>query len=839
MNTQSAATKEFKEKSSVYKMEYKTKTVKQLRNIAKEKGMRGYSRLRKADLVALVSSGPTQSVKTEHEGNLLDAPVPVIDVPTLAPGKYTPPSNTWKSSFSGVLEEVKNKVRSKLNTFSDWLINYVAPQEKKSVNERLDSLKSKVSNIFSKINKNKFEIRETAKAIKGFTKRYTIEGTHGIDSTSFLEAVRPQVVSLLTKNRGIKVQFDLNCVMEKVDMKSGEVVEAEPNFKSKTEIILEATDVGEIYNNAVEKMKESMASYQMRGSNWRFRAVMKLDIDTVEYRPLKGNSYIPLPKCLASKNGIINMKNEDDECFKWCVTRALNPVKDHSYRITKELIEQSEELDWSGIEFPVAADANVISKFERNNNISINVFGYETDLYPLYISKHECDTCVDLLLISDGENKHYCWIKNFNRLMMKHTEKSKNSMHYCRRCLTGYQRVEALTKHSEYCSQHDAQKIVLPEPGTMLSFKNYYRKMRVPFVVYADFESFIKPIDTCQPNPNTSYTNKYQKHVPSSFCYYIKCFDDDLYSQAPVMYTAENEDDDVAQIFIDTLIENIKDIYKRFKFPKQMIFGQKEKELYDSATICHICEGELGKDRVRDHCHLTGKYRGAAHNSCNLSYKVPKFFPVLLHNLSNYDAHLFVKKLRGDDNERINCIPCNEEKYISFSREVVVDKFINKEGKEVTVKRELRFLDSFRFMPSSLDALSKNLSKEQCKNIGEFYKGRQLDLLLKKGIYPYDYVCGIERLNETELPPKHKFYSRLNDSDISDEDYEHAKTVWKEFGFKTFREYHDLYNLSDVLLLADVFENFRDVCCKNYGLDPAWYFTSPGLAWDAALKMTE
>src|SRR5678816_2400196 len=143
MNTQSAATKEFKETSTVYKMEYKTKTVTQLRNIAKEKGMRGYSRLRKANLVTFVSSGPTQSVKTEHEGNLLDAPVPVIDVPTLAPGKYIPPSNTWKSSFSGVLEEVKKKVKSKLNTFSDWLINYVAPREKKSVDERLDSLKSK------------------------------------------------------------------------------------------------------------------------------------------------------------------------------------------------------------------------------------------------------------------------------------------------------------------------------------------------------------------------------------------------------------------------------------------------------------------------------------------------------------------------------------------------------------------------------------------------------------------------------------------------------------------------------------------------------------------------
>src|SRR5688572_6526149 len=142
-------------------------------------------------------------------------------------------------------------------------------------------------------------------------------------------------------------------------------------------------------------------------------------------------------------------------------------------------------------------------------------------------------------------------------------------------------------------------------------------------------------------------------------------------------------------------------------------------------------------------------------------------------------------------------------------------------------------------MPSSLDALSKNLRKDQCKNLGEFYKGRKLDILLRKGVYPYDYVDGVERLNETELPPKHNFYSKLIDSGISDEDYEHAKTVWTEFHCKTFGEYHDLYNVSDVLLLADVFENFRDVCMSNYGLDPAWYFTSPGLAWDAALKITK
>jgi hypothetical protein len=115
--------------------------------------------------------------------------------------------------------------------------------------------------------------------------------------------------------------------------------------------------VGELYNSAADKIKESMASYQMQGSNWRFKSIMKLDIDTVEYKPLKGSSYIPLPEYLVNKKGIINMKNEDDECFKWCITRAMYPIDSHPERITTDLIEQSKKLDWSGIVFPVAADA--------------------------------------------------------------------------------------------------------------------------------------------------------------------------------------------------------------------------------------------------------------------------------------------------------------------------------------------------------------------------------------------------------------------------------------------------------------------------------------------------
>ena len=148
------------------------------------------------------------------------------------------------------------------------------------------------------------------------------------------------------------------------------------------------------------------------------------------------------------------------------------------------------------------------------------------------------------------------------------TSKDGNVRHVCFRCLIFFKTEKSLASYHEYCKPHDAIKIELPEKGSKISFKNHNRSMRVPFIVYADFESFTPHMSTCQPNPDKSYTNRYQKHIPSGFCYHIKCFDDTLYSQEPVTFVKEYDDDDVGQIFIDTLEKNIKEIYKKFKFPK-------------------------------------------------------------------------------------------------------------------------------------------------------------------------------------------------------------------------------------------------------------------------------
>ena len=271
---------------------------------------------------------------------------------------------------------------------------------------------------------------------------------------------------------------------------------------------------------------------------------------------------------------------------------------------------------------------------------------------------------------------------------------------------------------------------------------------------------------------------------------------------------------------------------------------------YKQATVCHIClkEFDIGDKKnykVRDHCHYTGKYRGAAHNNCNLKYKVPSYIPIVFHNLSGYDAHLFIRELgKKFDTGEINVIAENKEKYISFNVNIVVGTYKNKEGELKDKKIQLRFIDSFRFMASSLDKLSSNLTDDQCKNLRSFYNGDEIfKLMRRKGVYPYEYMDSWEKFEETKLPSKEDFYSRLNMEPISDEDYNHAKKVWERITPEddetvTLRDYHDVYLTTDVLLLADVFESFRETCIKNYQLDPAHFYTSPGLAWIACLKKT-
>ena len=392
--------------------------------------------------------------------------------------------------------------------------------------------------------------------------------------------------------------------------------------------------------------------------------------------------------------------------------------------------------------------------------------------------------------------------------------------HFCLHCLHSCVSEEVLERHKETCLQvNGVQATKLPKEGTKIKFKNHRNSMPVPFVIYADFESILVPEEErsgSKSSEDESSTTLYQTHKACSFGLKTVCHYDDKYSGEYRSYIGS----DAALVFLKTVLKEsyrcrhlVDNIFK-----KKMVITPEQEVEFQATKDCSICGKELGEDRVRDHDHVTGMYRGAAHNICNLKYRITWKVPVVFHNLRGYDSHLIMQEI-GKFKMEVNVIPNNMEKYISFS-----------------LGKNLVFIDSIQFMASSLEALVSNLSPEDFRIVGKRWKGEDFNLVTQKGVFPYEFLDDISKLSTEGLPSKDKFYSSLYESEVKEEDYQRAQKVWDHFKMKTMKDYHDLYLETDVLLLADVFENFRRTCLENYKLDPAHYVSAPSLSWDAFLK---
>ena len=824
-------------------------TVESLKRLARSKNIDVRRNISKPELINILGERNliTTTPITAQESNLgfFEQRIPI---PLIESGKKK--ARSAKEALENLKEYIENL---KFYTISANRLKKLSKQlerkEKKEKDER--------DKIFTPILE--------ASAFKNYTNQYVINNNIKAPYTpkEFLAYAKPAILNIFKSNRNIKTMLYLHCIMTRDtgydeedegydDVRDGRRrMKAKFAFHSKgLKLVLEGTDISELYNEMVDEIEEEYQKVnESEGSGWVLVGVISLVLHTTRWEPIYGSSYIPLDPYLANKKAIINMKNEDDDkCFMWCVLRALYPKNDHPERIDKDLKSKQDIINMKDIHYPVSLKA--IDHFEHlNPNISISVLGYnkEDRVFPLRISKYTgCDYDIVLLLLKEaekGENgeikekTHYTLVKNMSALISSQINNHKGKRHLCLNCFNSFNTSESLNKHKEYCYENKSVKITMPPQNTYLRFKNFHHSEKAPFAVYADFESLIKPLDNCDPDPNKSYTKKYQKHEPISFSYYI-AVNGVFFKPVLRKYTkTKPEDADAMDIFIKWLEEDVKDIANIEV--KEMIFTEEDIKHFNNASDCWICGEELGNDRVRDHCHFTGRYRGPAHNSCNLKYRKPKNISVFFHNLSGYDSHLFIKKLASTDkNENIKCIPNNEEKYISFTKTIITGQYTNKKGEIKDKTFDIVFKDSLKFMSSSLEALVNNLPKDAFKNLIKYFTPKQAEILKQKGFYPYEYMDSEEKFNDTKLPPREAFYSKLSGKGITEKDYKHAGDVWNSFKMKTFKEYHELYNITDVLLLADVFENFRDLCLKIYGLDPVYYFTAPQLAWDACLKIT-
>ena len=503
----------------------------------------------------------------------------------------------------------------------------------------------------------------------------------------------------------------------------------------------------------------------------------------------------------------------------------LNPQEKYPQRIKKVDKAYVENLDYSGIEFPV--EVKQCNKLEKQNSIRINVFSYENKKpFPVYVSKEKYENCLNLLLITDDEKTHYVLIKDFNRFMYNQT-KHKSKKHFCMFCLQHFTSEKILNNHKENCIEiNGTQAIKMPDKSNnILKFNNFHKQLPVPFVIYADFEALTEKVSGCKPNTEKSFTQAYQKHTDCGYGYKVVCCYGDKYTKPIKIYRKPK----AVYKFMEAMLKEIgycKYVIKKY-FNKPLKMTPYNEEQFQKESECHICGKEYKNNdiKVRDHCHITGVYRGSAHQDCNLNFKPTNKIPVIFHNLRGYDSHFIMQEIgqivknnkyinkKGEECEMsINAIPNNMERYMAFM-----------------LGNNLTFIDSFQFMSSSLDKLVSNLPKDAFEYTSEQFKHNRLNLMIRKGVYPYDFMDSFNKFHE-KLPSKEEFYSQLNDQHISEEDYQHAQNVWNVFNLKNTGQYHDLYLKSDILLLADVFENFRKTCLQYYKLDPCHYFTAPGLS---------
>ena len=549
-------------------------------------------------------------------------------------------------------------------------------------------------------------------ALDGFANKYIVQGKPGIFPFEYFKSQSNYLKDFLRNHRNIKVRFVLVCLMEKKEgnFKLGFTVQDKAFFHSDTHTNLESTDVKQILVQVIRTILDKITIYQHNGSGWYFKEVVHLEIHTVNFNPMRGSSYIPLPDWIMRKKAIVNIRNNDDKCFLWCVLRYLNPKPKNDDRYA-DLKEKEFALNTKGISFPMKV--RDIKKFEDLNPSipGINVFSVNENnkFYPLREAKRNPQETIDLFLYEEDGRSHYSLIKHFYRLFRSQiTSRTNGKIFICKKCFTHFSKEGLFQKHIEYCSTNETVAVKMPLRNTMLHFKNYQKQLPIPFVVYADFECFTKPMNTCSPNPEDSYNYNYQKHEPSGFCFYIKGIVPNTFE--PIIYTKTNNNDNVPEIFVSKLSKITHKLYNDFyRRPRPLKLTKQEQALFDQAKTCHICSKELLDDKVRDHCHFSGQYRGAAHNSCNLQCRKPMILPVVFHNLQGYDAHLFIRQLSSIPGE-LNCIPSTEEKYISFSKKIKVDEYKSKRtGETVSLYFEIRFIDSFKFLQTSLANLVGNL----------------------------------------------------------------------------------------------------------------------------------
>ena len=459
--------------------------------------------------------------------------------------------------------------------------------------------------------------------------------------------------------------------------------------------------LNQLLNEFNDQVKGEIEAWSERGSGWIMNKILEAFISVARYQPMRGGSFMALPTKLKNKKAILNIQNRDNECLRWAIRAALFRPRGDMRRTSSYQTEDG--LNFTGIDFPTPVSQ--INRLEmQNTNLAINVFGWENERVIVHrISEKGVETPrINLMLIKLGENTHYSLVKRLSALLYDQNRHNE-SKHFCERCLHGFSRRDLLERHKPECKGllKSSTRTEMPKQReNKMAFKNFYKQMKAPYSVYADFECILRRIDTCEPDNKKSFTVKTEEHEPCGFSYVV--VRSDGHTEGPYTYRGE----DAVYMFLRYLLNHEIEMREDMANKRPLVMTNEDWQKYRNSTECHICNKSLYKDlyldsmavydpdsgkysgqshrrcyhqaannryvpyewrrpkdtidqwiantqetclfcaepllvpnfkdSVRDHDHMTGKYRGAAHNECNFKLKLNSKttpIPVIFHNL--------------------------------------------------------------------------------------------------------------------------------------------------------------------------------------------------------------
>lgn len=661
------------------------------------------------------------------------------------------------------------------------------------------------------------------------------------------------------KKRNLKVALIANCEFLKYDGDGTLIDTYEIRIRTSSWLIRGTRDIREFQNHAYTYINGRIQDFEENGSNWILDEILYSDLEIGQCRALNGKCGVLDVTYPSHLKKIPTTSSSSNLCFARAV--AFHFVKDRSEKKIRRFIRR--KMCISGLKFPL--DLEDVPKFERmNQKLKLKINILTTDdcekFYPIYCGKQVGKkNVVNLLLYKSvddegicSKNYHYAYINDLAKLVRKKWKFSYQKIVFCGNCLCSFYCATLLNHHEKDCYSHKTAKIQMPDGDrASIQFEHFKRKFKTHLVGFYDFECMLvpskQPCSKCAKAENNNCQHKTiekNKHVPITYSYLI------LDVNGTVIREHTYTGLDCMDRFIAELLDIEPSLRSILDRNVNMIYSDWDKMNFLNANACHICEETFNlfglvsekihdlttEDipleqlvmKVRDHNHITGEYLGAAHLQCNFQRRECKTIPMFCHNGNGYDNHILLKHLKNDRRiGTISGLPINSEKFRTLNFNCYT------------------FLDSLAFLNASLDELVGDLERNHPFNIMDqldFYEKGDLDkkeLLLKKGVFPYEYFQEKGQLKLHCLPQKEKFYSELTNKHITGVEYNHAMQVWSKFECDTFQDYVELYCKTDVCLLAEVVSRFRDQIHEECGLDPYHYISLPQLGYDIMLKKTK